>query len=101
MVARGEVLFQQLHCTACHTTDGSRAAGPTMKGLYGSAVVLDNGQTVVADADYIRESIVNPDAQVRRGYAPQVMGSATDDIRDQLLADDNVNALVVYIESLK
>lgn len=101
LAVRGQILFQQFHCNTCHTVDGTRAAGPTMKGLYGSTVVLETGQTVVADSQYLRESILNPDAQIPKGYGPQVMSLAMGDIGSQVQADDNVDALVAYIESLK
>ena len=101
LAVRGQILFNQFHCNTCHTVDGSRAAGPTMKGLYGSTVVLDTGQSVVANDQYLRDSILSPDAQIPKGYAPQVMSLAMGDMMNRVAADDNVSALLAYIESLK
>ena len=64
----GEELVEKNGCLACHTAAGSAKVGPTFKGLYGSKVRLDNGQTVTADVAYIRESIYcGPGAKVSQG----------------------------------
>lgn len=55
-------------CTACHSLDGTPAAGPTFKGLYGSRRILANGSAVTADDAYLRESIEHPDAKVVKGF---------------------------------
>jgi cytochrome c551/c552 len=97
----GATLFTQYRCNVCHTTNGERAAGPTLKGLFGSQVKLINGQTVVADTGYLQQSIIDPDSQIVSGYGPSVMSAALSDFTAQLNAGDTVNALVAYIESLK
>ncbi len=93
----GKQLAQSYGCLACHTTDGSKSVGPTWQGLYGAEVdvVLPDGstQTVVADEAYIRESIVDPNAKVHKGYPP-IMPPYTQ------LSEDELNALVEYIKSL-
>ncbi|HVX30712.1 MAG TPA: cytochrome c [Nitrolancea sp.] len=101
LVSRGATYFTQFRCNICHTTDGKRAAGPTLAGLYGSQVTLDNGQTVTADEEYLAESITNPDAQIVAGYGPSVMSAALADFTTQLNQDDTVAALVAYIKSVK
>lgn len=101
LVAQGRRLFSQYRCTVCHTTNGDTAAGPTLKGVAGSKVTLNSGQVVVANTQYLRESILNPDAQIVQGYGPSVMSAATDPFSDQLKQGDTVSALVAYIESLK
>jgi len=67
--ASGETLFAQYGCASCH---GARdqARGPSLAGLFGSTVHLQDGQTVVADENYLRESIVRPRARLVAGYAP-------------------------------
>ena len=100
-VAQGQALFQQYRCNVCHTTNGGNAAGPTMKGLAGSQVKLNDGTTVVADTNYLRESIVNPDTKIVAGYGPDVMSAALDPFTQQIQQDDHVADMVAYIESLK
>jgi cytochrome c oxidase subunit 2 len=59
LAAQGEKLFQQLGCATCHRAD-SGARGPNLAGLYGRPVRLTDGHVVVADDNYIRESILVP-----------------------------------------
>ncbi|HJQ84170.1 MAG TPA: cytochrome c oxidase subunit II [Candidatus Binatia bacterium] len=66
---RGAKLFQDLGCDTCHRGD-SLARGPDLTGLLGRPVRLRSGQVVVADAAYVRESILDPAAKVVDGYEP-------------------------------
>ncbi len=101
LAAQGAALARQFGCLSCHTTDGRPAAGPTFKGLYGSQLRLTTGQTVTADAAYLRESITDPDAKIVAGYAPGVMSNAIFQEQRTIRDGNNLDALVAYIESLK
>ncbi len=101
LVEQGQTLFQQYRCNVCHTTTGGNAAGPTMKGLAGSQVKFNDGTVAVADSDYLRNSILDPDGKIVAGYGPGVMSAALDPFSQQLQQDDHVAAMVAYIESLK
>ena len=93
----GARLAKEKGCLACHTLDGSRGVGPTFKGLYNRRVtVRENGRllTVVADDDYLRESIRAPAAKVVEGFQP-IMPAFPD------LKDDEVIALVEFIEGAR
>ncbi|MDB5329499.1 MAG: cytochrome c oxidase, subunit [Phycisphaerales bacterium] len=85
----GGRLFVTYGCVACHS-----ARAPTMAGLYGSRVQLDDGSTTVADDAYLRESIIEPGAKVVAGYPP-VMPSYRGQLSEEQLID-----LVAYIKSL-
>ena len=63
-------------------------------GLFGSRRPLTGGGEVVADATYIRESILNPKAKVAAGYDP-VMPT----FKGQL-SEGDIAALIAYIKSL-
>jgi cytochrome c oxidase subunit 2 len=65
----GERLFEQLGCASCHRADTS-GRGPVLVGLFRKTVQLATGEQVVADERYLRESILNPRAQIVAGYAP-------------------------------
>jgi cytochrome c oxidase subunit 2 len=93
-VERGAQLAEQQGCLSCHSTDGTTLVGPTWQGLYGSQGMLEDGSTVVADEDYLRKSILDPGAQVVDGF-PNIMPPAY-----TFLSDDELAALVAYIESL-
>lgn len=96
--AEGQRVFAEQACNSCHTTDGTPGVGPTLKGLYKKSVTLDNGQTVTADEAYLRESIVDPDAKIVKGYSKGVMKAA---VSESLRKDEKkVKALVEYIKTL-
>ena len=69
----GERLFTDLACITCHKPD-STGRGPSLLGVFGSTVQLADGRTVVADENYLRESIMNSQAKVVKGYQPHHAG---------------------------
>ena len=86
-------LLEAKDCMTCHSVDGSEGIGPTLKGIYGRRTKLTNGSTITADEAYLRESIVNPSATVVAGF---------DDMMPKPeLTDEEVNAIVEYLKSLK
>lgn len=90
----GARLYTSKACNTCHSTDGSIKVGPSWQGLFGSQRQLQSGQSVTADENYIRESMVNPGAKVVQGFQnvmPTYAGSLT---------DNEINALIEYIKSL-
>jgi len=93
LASNGQQLFQQLGCGTCHRSD-TQGRGPDLVGLYGKPVLLDDGQTLVADEDYIRESILNPGAKVVSGFKP-IMPSFQGQV-----SEENLAALVAYVKSL-
>ncbi|HVQ36232.1 MAG TPA: cytochrome c oxidase subunit II [Pyrinomonadaceae bacterium] len=66
----GEQLFQSLGCVSCHGANGEGGRGPGLAGLFGRQVFLTNGQTLIADEGYVRESIENPSAKLVTGFGP-------------------------------
>ena len=94
-VERGKKLWTQNACNTCHSVDGSKKTGPTVQGLFGSQEKLKNGETVKVDANYLRESILNPNAKIVAGYAA-VMPS----FKGQL-SDEQIDALIEYIKAQK
>lgn len=89
----GERLFQQLGCVTCHR--GSGGQGPSLVGLFGKPVQLKSGETVVADENYLRESILNPRAKVVAGYPP-IMPTFQGQVTEEELLQ-----LIAYIKSLE
>lgn len=84
----GERLWAS-RCATCHSVDGSPGTGPSWKNSYGYEVILNNGQSLVRDADYVRESIYVPNAKVVAGYAanmPSFQGQLTEEQLEALLA---------------
>src|SRR5437660_11373426 len=62
-VALGAKLYNDQACNTCHLRDG-KGRGPSYNGVYGSKLKLADGSTVVADDANIRESILQPNAQI-------------------------------------
>jgi len=69
LASQGEKLFQEFGCITCHRPD-SGARGPNLQGLYGRPVRLSDNRVVVADDNYIRESILQPNAKIVSGFQP-------------------------------
>jgi cytochrome c oxidase subunit 2 len=89
----GRKLFLKLQCVSCHRAD-AEARAPLLEGLHGRRVALKGGGSVVADAAYIRESILVPAKQVVEGYEPVMptfQGQVTEEEVLQLIA--NVRSL--------
>ena len=93
LTQKGEKLFTQLACITCHSAT-SQGRGPALNGVWGSTVALTNGNTVTADAAYIRESILNPTAKIVAGYQPLMPTFQGQVSEEQLLA------LTEYIRGL-
>ena len=94
MLQQGEALFTQLACVTCHLPDGT-GRGPSLVGVFGSTVTLDNGSTVTADESYLRESILTSQAKTVKGFEhimPTFQG---------LINEDGVAALIEYIKSMQ
>jgi len=88
----GAVLYRQLGCAGCHDVP---AIAPSLAGIASHSVMLADGRTTTATAEYLRESILDPGAKVVATYPPSMPG-----YRGQL-TDAQLGALVQYIESLK
>ena len=80
-------------CASCHAADGSGGVGPKFVGLYGSQVTLADGSTVVADDEYLRRSITDPDAERVEGYAVNMPASD--------LEPGEIDAVLAYIRELR
>lgn len=93
LASRGDKLFQDLACTNCHKSDGS-GRGPSLEGLYGKTVELEGGLKITVDDDYLRESILSPQAKIVKGYQP-IMPTF-----QGLVTEDQLLQLIEYIKSL-
>ena len=101
--ANGEVLYNQVvigsnnaaGCVTCHSLEPDVVlVGPSHAGLANRAGTYKEGMSA---EDYLRESIVDPDAHIVEGFTPGVMYQhfATD------LKAVEVNDLIAYMMTLK
>jgi cytochrome c oxidase subunit II len=93
LASNGQQLFQQLGCSTCHRSD-TQGRGPNLTGVFGKPVLLEDGRTVTADENYIRESILNPGAKIVSGFKP-IMPSFQGQV-----SEESLMALVAYVKSL-
>src|SRR3984957_13963337 len=93
LAASGDSLFQQLGCSTCHRSD-AQGRGPNLVGLFGKPVHLEDGRTVIADENYIRQCIVSPATNIPSGFKPIMPVFAG------LVSEEQLTALVAYIKSL-
>ena len=91
--ASGEKVYAELGCASCHRAD-TQGRGPNLQGLFGKQVQLEDGRTITADENYIRESILDPGAKVVSGFKP-VMPTF-----QGLVSEEQLNSLVAYVKSL-
>ncbi len=88
----GREVAKDAGCMSCHGGAGEGGVGPGWQGLAGSTRRLGDGSEVVADRAYLVRSITDPGAEKVDGYAV-AMPLAN-------LTDEQVDAIVVYIEEL-
>ncbi len=92
--AMGEKLFLQYGCSTCHLPDDQSRA-PSLQGLFGRDVHLQDADNLVADEGYIRESILNPQARIVEGFFP-IMPPYQGHI-----SEEEVLQIIAYIRSLR
>jgi cytochrome c oxidase subunit 2 len=94
----GAKLYEKKGCNGCHSIDGSPKAGPSWKGDFGTQAELLDGSTITVDENYVRESILRPQAKARKafeankGMMPPFEGQ---------LKEHEIAGLIAYIKSLK
>jgi cytochrome c oxidase subunit 2 len=91
----GEKLYNKYACNTCHSLDGSAMNGPTWQGLWQSDRNFEAGPSVKADENYIRESILEPQAKIVKGYAP-IMPSY-----QGILKEKDIEALIEFIKTVE
>jgi len=91
----GAQVFEKKGCVACHSTDGSAKVGPSFKGAFGTDVTLAAGGTVKMDENYIRESLMSPQAKARPGFPPSMPSF------EGQLKEKEIEGIIAFIKSLK
>jgi cytochrome c oxidase subunit 2 len=93
----GEEIYQA-NCASCHSMDGSKGVGPTFKGLADAkghkVVVGGTSMTVDVDDEYLKESIIEPNAKLTEGFAPGMPAFTT-------LTEQEMTNILDYIKSAK
>lgn len=91
--AAGLLVFQRLACDTCHSFNGAKfQAGPALNDIYGREVELVDGTTVRRDETYIKNSILDANSQIVKGYRSQMVNYGS------LLRDGELRSLVELIK---
>jgi len=89
----GAQLYTSRGCAACHSLDGKRGQGPSFKGIWGQTHAMASGSSILVDENYVRRSMLQPQAEIRQGYQgimPTFQG---------VLRDREIQALIEFIKS--
>jgi cytochrome c oxidase subunit 2 len=96
----GEKLFVKNACTTCHGAGGSgliagsKSPGPKLAGIFNTMQPMATGPGIMADENYLRESILRPNAHIVQGYATVQMPAF-------VMKDPQIDAIIAYLKSLK
>ncbi|MBF0431078.1 MAG: cytochrome c oxidase subunit II [Fibrobacteria bacterium] len=89
----GLYVYEKQGCNACHSVDGSKIVGPTLKGFFGTERALDSAEAVIADSAYVVRSLLEPNVEVAAGFKPTMLAYP--------LKAKEMNALIAYLKSLQ
>lgn len=94
---RGETLYTELGCKACHSLNGTPGVGPSWQGLFGQAnhPLADGSVVTLVDEAYLYESITAPNAKIAQGFNANAMPSFS------YLRDSQVYDLIEFIKTLE
>ncbi len=91
--ARGREMFIRYGCSGCHA-GSSVVRAPRLEGVAGHLVPIENGRMILADDQYLRDSILLPNQHVAAGYAaamPSYQG---------VVPEGDLLDLLAYLKSL-
>jgi cytochrome c oxidase subunit 2 len=94
----GAALTKEKGCVACHSLDGTAKVGPTLKGVFGrkeTVVTAGKERELTVDEAYLRRSLLEPQADVVKGYPP-IMPS-----QKGVLKDPEIDAIIIYLKGLR
>lgn len=93
----GKQIFNNNGCAQCHAVEPGKMAaggGPNLVGIFGETHRFRGGTSAVVDENYLRESILEPNAKVREGF------QAVMPVFKGRLTDDEIRVIIQYIKSL-
>jgi len=96
--AEGRLLVEQKACIACHSVDGTKIVGPSWKDIFGHKITVETGgkeREITVDEAYIKKSILEPEADIVKGFAKGSMVSYKGQLTDQ-----EIDKIIDYIKTL-
>jgi cytochrome c oxidase subunit 2 len=99
-IEAGEKLFTSLGCVGCHFNgtqpETPPLQGPSLAGVFGREEELNNGEMITVDEDYLRESILNPNAKIVKPYRENIMPTFKGQVTESQLMQ-----IIEYMKSLE
>lgn len=95
MAEIGQKIFST-RCVACHNASEVEKVGPGFKGIWQAQRQFVKAAAMVVDANYIRESILHPQAKVVAGYEGRVMTSFAGQLDEK-----EISGIIEYLKTLK
>lgn len=94
-VENGEYFYNIYGCVQCHDTKNKvTITGPTFVDSFGGQVKCVGGETVDMDENYVRESILEPQAKIHEGFQgvmPTFKGKIT---------DEQINDIIAFLKNI-
>jgi cytochrome c oxidase subunit 2 len=95
---QGREVLRRNGCNACHSVDGSKLVGPSYLGGWGTSRTVITGREerqVLVDADYVKRSIYDPNADVVKGFGKGLMLSY-----QGMVSEEDVALIIEYLKAL-
>ncbi len=93
----GLAIIKANACLTCHSLDGTKIIGPSFKGIWGSkrmVVTAQGEKEMEGNEEYIRRSILDPNADVVKGFNKGLMQSYKD-----ILKAEDIDKIVDYFKT--
>jgi cytochrome c oxidase subunit 2 len=91
----GKMYVEKRGCLQCHSLeDKPGPSGPSLKNVFGEKQLLSDGSEVLADENYIRESLYEPNAKIVKGFNP-IMPSQKATFKER-----DVGAVIEYLKTI-
>ena len=95
---QGWEVLRRNGCNACHSVDGSKLVGPSYLGGWGGSRTVITGRDereVVVDAEYVKRSIYDPNADVVKGFGKGLMLSY-----ENMVSEEELALIIEYLKAL-
>jgi len=95
-VPREARLYEQ-HCAMCHTLDGSKFVGPSLKHFFKQEyTILESNEKIKRTQQYFINSLRNPNENIVKEYFPMMPAYSTSQISDR-----DIEGIIQYIREGK
>lgn len=91
-VEAGKALWEVQCMAVCHTQKPG-AIGPAFLGKVGTMRSLEDGTEILMDDNYLRDSMLNPNAHIAKGYQPAMTSFKG------VLTGTQINNIIAYLKS--